>query len=206
MQRQAATPDLKIVVRAVGKMRDRRLFRCARNTAARVRRHVPVEIGEVEDDAALLRGLPPGTEIIALEPGGDAWTTAEFTKYLERRMVQGTRALAFLIGGADGLAPATVKRAQRRLSLCRSPCPIAWRACFCASRSIVPFPSFAANHTIVEMRTLRGRGRSPGGGQGGGQVPRVPKPSAPPPTHPLASLGLPRSGYAGQSPAPPTRS
>lgn len=108
---------MKILVRAVGKMRDRRLSSLCEEYAERVRRHVPIAIDEVEDDEALLRGLPPGTEIIALEPGGDAWTTAEFTKYVERRMVQGTRALAFLIGGADGLAPATVKRAQRRLSL-----------------------------------------------------------------------------------------
>jgi 23S rRNA (pseudouridine1915-N3)-methyltransferase len=78
---------------------------------------VPVEIGEVEEDAALLRGLPAGTEIVALEPGGDAWTTAEFTKYLEKRMVQGTRAIAFLIGGADGLGAGTVGQAKRRLSL-----------------------------------------------------------------------------------------
>jgi len=98
-------------------MRDRRLTSLCEEYAERTRRHVPIEIQEVEDDEALLRGLTPATEIIALEPGGDAWTTAEFTKYIEKRMVQGTRALVFLIGGADGLGAATVKRAQRRLSL-----------------------------------------------------------------------------------------
>jgi len=108
---------VKLLVRAVGKMRDRRLTSLCEEYAERIRRHVPIEIQEVGDDEALLRGLPPATEIIALEPGGDAWTTAEFTKYIEKRMVQGTRALAFLIGGADGLGAATVKRAQRRLSL-----------------------------------------------------------------------------------------
>jgi 23S rRNA (pseudouridine1915-N3)-methyltransferase len=108
---------VKILVRAVGKMRDRRLTSLCEEYAERTRRHVPMTIDEVEDDEALLRGLSPGTEIIALEPGGDAWNTAELTKYLEKRMVQGTRVLAFLIGGADGLAPATVGKAQRRLSL-----------------------------------------------------------------------------------------
>jgi 23S rRNA (pseudouridine1915-N3)-methyltransferase len=108
---------VKILVRAVGKMRDRRLTSLCDEYAERTRRHLPIAIDEVEDDEGLVRGLPPGTEIIALEPGGDAWTTAELTRYLEKRMVQGTRSLAFLIGGADGLAPATVKRAQRRLSL-----------------------------------------------------------------------------------------
>ncbi len=108
---------MKLVVRAVGKMRDRRLSSLCDEYVERVRRHLPMQVDEVDDDASLLAGLPPGTEVIALEPGGDAWTTAEFTKYLERAMVSGTRALAFLIGGADGLAPATVKLARRRLSL-----------------------------------------------------------------------------------------
>lgn len=108
---------MKLLVRAVGKLRDRRLESLCEEYCSRVRRHLPVEIGEVDDDAGLLRGLPAGTEIIALEPGGDAWTTAEFTKHLEKRMVAGTRAIAFLIGGADGLSPETVKQATRRLSL-----------------------------------------------------------------------------------------
>jgi len=98
-------------------MRDKRLQSVCDEYVERARRHVPVEIDEVEDEASLLRGLPAGSEIIALEPGGDAWNTAELTKHVEKRMVQGARALVFLIGGADGLSPATVKQAQRRLSL-----------------------------------------------------------------------------------------
>lgn len=108
---------MKLVIRAVGKLRDRRVEALCDEYVARVRRHVPMEIGEVDGDADLLRGLPAGTEIIALEPGGDAWSTAELTKHVEARMVAGTRAIAFLIGGADGLSPATVKQANRRLSL-----------------------------------------------------------------------------------------
>jgi 23S rRNA (pseudouridine1915-N3)-methyltransferase len=108
---------VKIIVRAVGKMRDKRMQSLCEEYVERARRHLPVEIDEVEDDAALLRGLPAGAEIIALEPGGDAWNTAELTKYVEKRMVQGTRALVFLIGGADGLGATTVKQAARRLSL-----------------------------------------------------------------------------------------
>lgn len=108
---------MKILIRAVGKMRDRRLASLCEEYAERTRRHVPVAIEEVEDDEALVRGLPAGTEVIALEPGGDAWSTAELTRYLEKRMVQGARTMAFVIGGADGLTPGTVGKAQRRLSL-----------------------------------------------------------------------------------------
>ena len=107
---------MKILIRAVGKMRDKRMQSLCDEYVERARRHVPVEVDEV-DDEGLLRGLPAGAEIIALEPGGEAWDTAHLTKYIEKRMVQGARALVFLIGGADGLAANAVAQAQRRLSL-----------------------------------------------------------------------------------------
>jgi 23S rRNA (pseudouridine1915-N3)-methyltransferase len=108
---------VKLLVRAVGKMRDRRLEDVCRDYVDRVKRHLPVEIGEVDSDAGLLRGLPPGTEIVALEPGGDAWDTPAFTAHLNRQMNAGTKAIAFLIGGADGLSAEVVGKAHRRLSL-----------------------------------------------------------------------------------------
>jgi len=108
---------VKILVRAVGKMRDKRMQSLCDEYVERARRHLPVEVDEVGDDESLLRGLPAGAEVIALEPGGDAWDTAQLTMYIDKRMVQGSRALVFLIGGADGLSAATVGHAQRRLSL-----------------------------------------------------------------------------------------
>ncbi len=108
---------MKILVRAVGRMRDRRMEGICDEYLTRTRRHLPVEVNEVEADDALLARLPPGTEIVALEPGGDSWTTQQFVDFIGDRMVRGTKAVAFLIGGADGLSPATVKQAHRRLSL-----------------------------------------------------------------------------------------
>ncbi len=98
-------------------MRDPRLGDLCREYVERVRRHLPIEIGEVEDGHALLRGLPTGTEIIALEPGGDSWDTPRFTAHITKRMNGGQKAVAFLIGGADGLPAEVVARADRRLSL-----------------------------------------------------------------------------------------
>jgi 23S rRNA (pseudouridine1915-N3)-methyltransferase len=108
---------VKILVRAVGRMRDKRMQSLCDEYVERARRHVPVEVDEVEHDDGLLRGLPAGAEVIALEPGGDSWNTAQLTKHIEKRMVQGARALVFLIGGADGLPAGVVAQAQRRLSL-----------------------------------------------------------------------------------------
>jgi 23S rRNA (pseudouridine1915-N3)-methyltransferase len=108
---------LKLVVRAVGKLRDRRMEELCQEYLERVRRHLPAEVVEVDDDAALVHQLPAGAEVIALEPGGASWTTDELMRFIAERMLRGTRAVVFLIGGAEGMSTATVARAGRRLSL-----------------------------------------------------------------------------------------
>jgi 23S rRNA (pseudouridine1915-N3)-methyltransferase len=108
---------VKLIVRAVGKLRDRRMEELCKEYLERVRRHLPAEVVEVEDDAALVEQLPAGAEVIALEPGGLSWTTDELMRFLSERMLRGTRAVVFLIGGAQGMSAATVARAGRRLSL-----------------------------------------------------------------------------------------
>ena len=79
--------------------------------------HLPIDVVEVADDAELLRRIPAASVIVALEPGGEPWDTARFTDFVGHHMLHGTRALAFLIGGADGLSRAAVARAAHRLSL-----------------------------------------------------------------------------------------
>ena len=104
-------------------MRDRHLAAVCDEYVSRARHHLPCEIIEVDDDAALLRRIPASVssvasaEVIALEAGGEAWDTAQLARFVEQGMVHGTRALTFLIGGSDGLPPAAVARAKRRLSL-----------------------------------------------------------------------------------------
>jgi 23S rRNA (pseudouridine1915-N3)-methyltransferase len=108
---------VKVVILAVGKLRDRHVAALADDYLTRARRHLPIEILEVEDDAALARRWPSDGETIALEVGGQAWSTAAFAQQLERRMTRGTRALTFVVGGADGIPPALSARAAVRLSL-----------------------------------------------------------------------------------------
>jgi 23S rRNA (pseudouridine1915-N3)-methyltransferase len=98
-------------------MRDRNLGAVCDEYVERARRHLPVEVVEVEDDAALMRRIPPGGDVIALEPGGEPWDTAKLTAYVEDGMLHGRKAITFLVGGSDGLSVAAVARADRRLSL-----------------------------------------------------------------------------------------
>jgi 23S rRNA (pseudouridine1915-N3)-methyltransferase len=108
---------VKVVVLAVGKMRDKHLAAACDDYLDRARRHLPIEVVEVADDAELLRRIPGSSVVVALEPGGESWDTKGFTDFLGKQMLHGTRALVFLLGGADGLSAAAVGRASLRLSL-----------------------------------------------------------------------------------------
>ena len=108
---------MKVVVLAVGKLRDRSFAALCADYVSRAGRHLTVDVVEVEDDAALARKWPSQGETIALDVAGESWSTERFARHLGDRMLHGSRAITFAIGGADGLPPALVARANLRLSL-----------------------------------------------------------------------------------------
>ena len=85
-------------------------------TPAKRTKGISAERG-VEDEARrLLAAVPGGARVIALDERGAAWTTLELARRIEDWMRDG-RALALLVGGADGLAPACIEAAEHRWSL-----------------------------------------------------------------------------------------
>jgi 23S rRNA (pseudouridine1915-N3)-methyltransferase len=108
---------LKLIVLAVGKLRDKHFAALCDDYLSRARRHLSVEVVEVEDDAALARKWPAQGETVALEVGGESWSTERLARHLGDRMLRGGRAITFAIGGADGLPAALSARANLRLSL-----------------------------------------------------------------------------------------
>ena len=79
----------------------------ARGSAAEVRRR---------EGAALLAALPEGALLVAMDLGGTAPTSEALARLAERWEGTG-RPLAFAIGGAEGLDPAVLARAEHLLSL-----------------------------------------------------------------------------------------
>ena len=79
----------------------------ARGSAAEIRRR---------EGAALLAALPAGALAVALDLGGEAPGSEDFAALLARWIGTG-RPLAFLIGGAEGLDPAVLARAEHRIAL-----------------------------------------------------------------------------------------
>jgi len=71
----------------------------------------------VEDEGErLLKAVPPGAHVVALDEGGKLFTTAELAERLEV-WERGGAPVAFLIGGPDGLSPACFARAAETWSL-----------------------------------------------------------------------------------------
>lgn len=64
----------------------------------------------------LLRAIPKGARVIALDVEGQPWSTATLARELRGWLASG-RDCALLIGGADGLAPDCLARAEARWSL-----------------------------------------------------------------------------------------
>ncbi|MCZ0813717.1 MAG: 23S rRNA (pseudouridine(1915)-N(3))-methyltransferase RlmH [Pseudomonadota bacterium] len=85
----------------------------------------PISMREVEDrkgggragEAALLeRGLPDGALIAALDERGTVMSSPDFARRLAGWRDEGRGDLAFIIGGADGIAPELRARADFSLS------------------------------------------------------------------------------------------
>ena len=112
---------MRLIVVAVGKVKERGLREVIDDYLSRIRRFVPCEEVEVRDgkdvEAALRAAIPSGAFTVALEVGGDALTSEQFAAMVERRGRENKGAVAFLIGGAEGLPIALSRGAGMRLSL-----------------------------------------------------------------------------------------
>lgn len=75
--------------------------------------------GPEAEGAALERAIPAQARLIALDERGKLLTSPDFAALLARWRDEGTQDTAFVIGGADGLAPGLRARADATLSLGR---------------------------------------------------------------------------------------
>lgn len=69
-----------------------------------------------EQGRALLRAVPDGAKIVALDERGAMLSSRTFAQTLEQTRDGGASDLAFVIGGADGLDPSVRDRADKLLS------------------------------------------------------------------------------------------
>jgi 23S rRNA (pseudouridine1915-N3)-methyltransferase len=122
---------MRLVVAVVGKARNPALGEAIRDYETRAARYWPLDVQEVREERAsgnaidkvkdreaarLADRIPEGAQTIACEQGGRTLDSAQFMELLKRAR-EDDRDLAFVIGGAFGLASDLSSRAAFKLAL-----------------------------------------------------------------------------------------
>jgi 23S rRNA (pseudouridine1915-N3)-methyltransferase len=81
------------------------------------KRPLPPAALKLREAELILAARPAGARLVALDQTGAAWTSRDFADRLAAWRDGGGAALAFAIGGAEGLGPAVVDGADAVLSL-----------------------------------------------------------------------------------------
>jgi 23S rRNA (pseudouridine1915-N3)-methyltransferase len=71
----------------------------------------------------LMKAIPEGAFIVALDEHGKELPSRKFTQLLNELSTLGNREIVFIIGGANGLSPLILERADRVISLGRMTWP-----------------------------------------------------------------------------------
>ena len=122
---------MRIVVAAVGKPRGADVAAAIHEYETRAARYWPLEVREVREEPArsstpdlvreregerLQASVPAGARVVACDPAGSGMTSEEFSAWLQGER-EAARDVAFLIGGAYGLAPSLRSGAAKKLLL-----------------------------------------------------------------------------------------
>ena len=81
------------------------------------KRRLPAAELKQREAELILAAVPSGARLIALDERGASWTSRQFAERLASWRNAGAPALAFAIGGADGLGQVVIDRADAVLSL-----------------------------------------------------------------------------------------
>jgi 23S rRNA (pseudouridine1915-N3)-methyltransferase len=114
---------MKLTLLAVGKLRDPWVRDGCAEYQRRIARHLPLEIVEARNAAALAARIPERFHVVALDERGVEPTSAELARRLAGWMRSGLPGVAFLVGDADGLPPEVVARAREVMALSRLTLP-----------------------------------------------------------------------------------
>jgi 23S rRNA (pseudouridine1915-N3)-methyltransferase len=122
---------MRITLVAVGRLKEAYWREAAAEYLKRMRPYATIDVVEVpdrdvtrdetralaEEGVDVLRALPDAAHVIALEISGRRHSSEEFADEIADHMVGGRSHVAFVLGGAAGLAPEVLSRADGRLSL-----------------------------------------------------------------------------------------
>ena len=121
---------MKLIVAAVGRPRNAALAAAIEEYESRAAKYWPLEVREVREggssgtpvnvvqdkEAERLVARVDGATVVACDERGTAMTSTKFARFVQDARER-ARDLAFVIGGAHGLADSLRDRAQTRLAL-----------------------------------------------------------------------------------------
>ncbi len=126
---------MKIVLIVVGKTEQKWLQDGIREYGSRLEHFVQFEIQVIPDlknnrsmdfqtqknleGQSILKLLQPSDDVFLLDDKGRDFTSPGMAAWLEKRMVQSSKRLVFIIGGPYGFSPAVYDRVPGRISLSR---------------------------------------------------------------------------------------
>ncbi len=116
-------------VLSVGRRADDPLLSAADDYLGRLSRYVKTELVRLREGTPererdqVLAALEPDELVVALDEHGRERTTVELAAEVGRWMRDGVRAVAFVVGGTDGLHPDVKKRAREMWALSRFTLP-----------------------------------------------------------------------------------
>ncbi|HEX2672016.1 MAG TPA: 23S rRNA (pseudouridine(1915)-N(3))-methyltransferase RlmH [Polyangiaceae bacterium] len=108
---------MKLFVIAEGRIKEREMRAIANDYLGRLSRYVKCDEIETKDAAGLVKAIPEGAFVVALEVDGERISSSELSTRLERWGARGKGLIAFVIGGAEGIPSALSAKADVRLSL-----------------------------------------------------------------------------------------
>lgn len=122
---------MRITLICVGRLKERFWREAAEEYMKRLRPYADVRVVEVadrdlthdearalaEEGADVLKAVPAGAHVVVLAIGGKALSSERFADRLGSLALDGRSSVTFIIGGAAGLAPAVIERADESLSL-----------------------------------------------------------------------------------------
>jgi 23S rRNA (pseudouridine1915-N3)-methyltransferase len=122
------SPAIRVHLLAIGRLRRGPLYDLQALYAGRIvpsvtiveleeKRRLPAAELKQREAELIVAALPVGAKLVALDERGSGWTSRQFADRLAAWRDSGTAALAFAIGGADGLSQPVIDRADAVLSL-----------------------------------------------------------------------------------------
>lgn len=114
---------MKLRVVAIGRIREPFFREAADHYIERIRHYAPADVVEIDPrkgkgaGAAARAAIPPRAIVVALDSTGEALASRAFADRVASWQRSGRPAVAFLVGGPDGLPGDLARTADFRLSL-----------------------------------------------------------------------------------------